>query len=317
MSRKKILILDKANRVLTDRLFEAGFEVSLREDFTREDVLAHVSEYDALVVRSKMVLDKPILDKATSLRCIGRVGAGMDAIDVDYAESKGIKCLNSPEGNRTAVGEHAVGLLLCLFDKMVRADKEVREGLWNREANRGIEVEGRTIGIIGYGNMGRSFAKRLSGFDCKVIAYDKYKKGFSDSYAKEVSLEELFEQSEVLSLHVPLTEETRFMVNRQFIERFRQPFHLINTSRGKVVCLKDLLSALEERRVLGAGLDVLEYEAFSNELQTGAMPEELKKLFLRDDVVFTPHVAGWTVESDYKLAFHLAEKIIRTLNSEN
>ncbi len=308
--------MDKTNSVLPDRLLEEGFSVELREDFTRQDLLDRIADYDAIVVRSKLVLDKELLDKGTKLCCIGRVGAGMDAIDVEYAESKGIKCLNSPEGNRTAVGEHAVGLLLCLFDKLVKADQEVRKGLWLREENRGLEVCGKTIGIIGYGNMGQSFAKRLSGFECEVIAYDKYKKEFSDAYAKEVSLEELFERSDVLSLHVPLTEETKYMVDKSFLDKFHRPIYLINTSRGKVVRLADLLQELKERKVLGAGLDVLEYEAFSNELQKDAIPSELSELFQRKDVVFSPHVAGWTVESHYKLAYHLAEKLIQTLKTQ-
>lgn len=308
--RKKILILDKGNPILTDKLSAAGFQTDIHTDYQREDVLQNIADYDGIVVRSKLVLDKQIIDKASRLRFIARLGAGMDAIDVEYAESKGVVCLNSPEGNRTAVGEHALGLLLCLFDKLIVADKQVRQGLWLREENRGIEIEGKTIGIIGYGNMGRSFAKRLSGFDCKVLAYDKYKKGFTDSYAKECSLEDLFAQADVLSLHVPLTEETKFMADYAFFNRFAKPFYLINTSRGKVVRTKDLLAAIKEGKVRGAGLDVLEFEAFSNEFDSTSLPDELKELFLMDNVVFSPHVAGWTVESHYKLAYYLAEKII-------
>ncbi len=317
MSRIKILIPEKTNPVLEKMLLEAGFSVNVCPSAERDEILAQIPDYDAIVIRSKTLLDKEFLDTATRLRAIGRVGAGMDAIDVDYAESKGIVCFNSPEGNRTAVGEHAVGLLLALFDKIVRADQEVRQGQWNREKNRGLEIEGKTIGMIGYGNMGRSFAKRLSGFDCRVIAYDRFKSGFSDAYATEVSLEELQAQSEVLSLHVPLTELTRFMVDEAFIERFARPFYLINTSRGKVVRLKDLLSAMQNGKVLGAGLDVLEYEAFSNELSSGSLPWELEELFKRQDTVFTPHVAGWSVESDYKLSFYLAQKLIDFFKGEN
>lgn len=307
---KKILILDKANPILCDKLLEEGFQIELHTDYDREDVLQNIKDYDGIVVRSKLVLDKEILDKAERLRFIARLGAGMDAIDVDYAESKGIVCLNSPEGNRTAVGEHALGLLLCLFNKMIVADRQVRQGLWLREENRGLEIEGKTIGIIGYGNMGRSFAKRLSGFDCEVLAYDKYKKDYSDSYAKEASLEEIFAQSDVLSFHVPLTEETKFMANASFFDNFSKPFYLINTSRGKVVKTKDLLEAIRAGKIKGAGLDVLEFEAFSNEFDSTSLPEELKELFLMDNVVFSPHVAGWTVESYYKLPYYLAEKII-------
>ncbi|MEE0983564.1 MAG: NAD(P)-dependent oxidoreductase, partial [Bacteroidales bacterium] len=180
---KRILILDKGHPILIEKLSEAGFIIDIHTDWSREEVISNIENYEGIIVRSKLVLDSEIIDKANRLRWIARIGAGMDAIDVDYAESKGIVCLNSPEGNRTAVGEHALGLLLCLFDKLIVADREVRQGLWQREANRGLEIEGKTIGIIGYGNMGRSFAKRLSGFDCKVLAYDKYKKGYSDDYA--------------------------------------------------------------------------------------------------------------------------------------
>lgn len=317
MSRIKILIPEKTNPVLEKMLSEEGFFVNVCPSAERGEILERIADYDAIVIRSKTLLDKEFIDAATRLRAIGRVGAGMDAIDVDYAESKGIVCFNSPEGNRTAVGEHAVGLLLALFDKIVRADSEVRHGQWNREKNRGLEIEGKTIGIIGYGNMGRSFAKRLSGFDCRVIAYDRFKSGFSDAYATEVSLEELQAQSEVLSLHVPLTELTRFMVDEAFIERFSHPFYLINTSRGKVVRLKDLLFAMQKGKVLGAGLDVLEFEAFSNELTSCELAGELKELFKREDIVFTPHVAGWSVESDYKLSFYLAQKLIRFFKAES
>lgn len=305
---KRILILDKGHPILIEKLSEAGFVIDIHTDWSREEVISNIENYEGIIVRSKLVLDSEIIDKANRLRWIARIGAGMDAIDVNYAESKGIVCLNSPEGNRTAVGEHALGLLLCLFDKLIVADREVRQGLWQREANRGLEIEGKTIGIIGYGNMGRSFAKRLSGFDCKVLAYDKYKKGYSDDYATECDLEELFKCCDVLSLHVPLTEETKFMVDYDFLSRFAKPIYLINTSRGKVVRIKDLLQAMNEGKVLGAGLDVLEFEAFSNELD--AVPNELKQMFERNDVVFSPHVAGWTRESHYKLSYYLAEKII-------
>ena len=235
----------------------------------------------------------------------------MDAIDVDYAEEKGIACINSPEGNRDAVGEHCLGLLLALFNKICIADSQVRKGLWLREDNRGLEIKGKTVGIIGYGNMGQSFAKRLSGFDCKVIAYDKYKTNYSDAFAQEVSLEEIFSQSDILSFHTPLTSETKYMFNKDFISNFKKPFYLLNTSRGKVVNTKDLIEALNEGKILGAGLDVLEFEAFSNELQD--TPRELQDLFSRTNVVLTPHVAGWSVESNYKLSYFLAEKIISAL----
>lgn len=308
---KRILILDKGHAVLEEKLLEAGFEIDYKPQISREELLEVISSYQALIVRSKLLIDKEVIDRAENLKVIGRIGAGMDAIEVDYAEEKGIACLNSPEGNRDAVGEHCLGLLLALFNKICISDTQVRKGLWLREDNRGLEIKGKTIGIIGYGNMGRSFAQRLSGFDCNVIAYDKYKTNYSDEYAKECSLDEIFSQSDILSFHTPLTQETKYMFNKDFIQKFEKPFYLLNTSRGKVVNTKDLLDALKEGKILGAGLDVLEFEAFSNELQN--VPCELQELFSLNNVVLTPHVAGWSVESNYKLSYFLAEKIIKAL----
>ena len=308
---KRILVLDKGHAVLEEKLLEAGFEIDFQPTITREELLEVIVNYQALIVRSKLLIDKEVIDRAVNLKVIGRIGAGMDAIDVDYAEEKGISCINSPEGNRDAVGEHCLGLLLSLFNKICIADAQVRKGLWLREDNRGLEIKGKTIGIIGYGNMGRSFAQRLSGFDCKVIAYDKYKTNYSDEYAEQCSLEEIFSQSDVLSFHTPLTEETKYMFNSSFIQQFKKPFYLLNTSRGKVVNTKDLIEALNEGKILGAGLDVLEFEAFSNELQD--VPSELQDLFSRTNVVLTPHVAGWSVESNYKLSYFLAKKIASAL----
>lgn len=308
---KKVLVLDKGHSILSEKLLDAGFELDYYLSVSREQLFEIISQYSVLIVRSKLLVDKELIDRAVNLKVIGRIGAGMDAIDVDYAEKKGIVCLNSPEGNRDAVGEHCLGLLLALFNKICIADSQVRKGLWLREDNRGLEIKGKTVGIIGYGNMGQSFAKRLSGFDCKVIAYDKYKTNYSDAFAQEVSLEEIFSQSDILSFHTPLTSETKYMFNKNFISNFKKPFYLLNTSRGKVVNTKDLIEALNQGKILGAGLDVLEFEAFSNELQD--TPNELQDLFSRTNVVLTPHVAGWTVESNYKLSYFLAEKIISAL----
>lgn len=308
---KKVLVLDKGHSILSEKLLDAGFELDYYLSVSREQLFEIISQYSVLIVRSKLLVDKELIDRAVNLKVIGRIGAGMDAIDTDYAEKKGIVCLNSPEGNRDAVGEHCLGLLLALFNKICIADSQVRKGLWLREDNRGLEIKGKTVGIIGYGNMGQSFAKRLSGFDCKVIAYDKYKTNYSDAFAQEVSLEEIFSQSDILSFHTPLTSETKYMFNKDFISNFKKPFYLLNTSRGKVVNTKDLIDALNEGKILGAGLDVLEFEAFSNELENA--PRELQDLFSRNNVVLTPHVAGWTVESNYKLSYFLAEKIISAL----
>lgn len=308
---KKVLVLDKGHSILSEKLLDAGFELDYYLSVSREQLFEIISQYSVLIVRSKLLVDKELIDRAVNLKVIGRIGAGMDAIDTDYAEKKGIVCLNSPEGNRDAVGEHCLGLLLALFNKICIADSQVRKGLWLREDNRGLEIKGKIVGIIGYGNMGQSFAKRLSGFDCKVIAYDKYKTNYSDAFAQEVSLEEIFSQSDILSFHTPLTSETKYMFNKDFISNFKKPFYILNTSRGKVVNTKDLIEALNQGKILGAGLDVLEFEAFSNELQD--VPSELQDLFSRTNVVLTPHVAGWSVESNYKLSYYLAEKIISAL----
>lgn len=308
---KKVLVLDKGHSILSEKLLDAGFELDYYLSVSREQLFEIISQYSVLIVRSKLLVDKELIDRAVNLKVIGRIGAGMDAIDTDYAEKKGIVCLNSPEGNRDAVGEHCLGLLLALFNKICIADSQVRKGLWLREDNRGLEIKGKIVGIIGYGNMGQSFAKRLSGFDCKVIAYDKYKTNYSDAFAQEVSLEEIFSQSDILSFHTPLTSETKYMFKKDFISNFKKPFYLLNTSRGKVVNTKDLIEALNQGKILGAGLDVLEFEAFSNELQD--TPRELQDLFSRTNVVLTPHVAGWSVESNYKLSYFLAEKIISAL----
>lgn len=311
----RILVTDSTHPVLHNLLRQAGHEVTVDTSLNYNTLLSVIPQYDALVVRSKIIIDHPFLDQARHLRCIGRLGAGMETIDVEYAESLGIHCLNSPEGNRDAVGEHALGLLLALFNNIARADAEVRQGLWQREANRGLELKGRTVGIIGFGNMGSAFAQRLQGFECNIIAYDKYKPaGYAPAYVQEVSLLELQQCAQVLSLHVPLTSETRHMVDYPFVQRFRHPFHLINTSRGAVVNTPDLVRALDDGHILGAALDVIEYEDMTRDgLDLDHIPDAFRYLLNCPRAVLTPHVAGWTVESKEKLARFLAEKIIETL----
>ena len=313
----RILVTDSTHPILHDLLRQAGHEVVEDTTLNYDTLLSVIPQYDALVVRSKIIIDRPFLDRARHLRCIGRVGAGMETIEVDYAESLGIRCLNSPEGNRDAVGEHALGLLLALFNNIVRADAEVRQGLWQREANRGLELKGRTVGIIGFGNMGSAFAQRLQGFECNIIAYDKYKPaGYAPAYVQEVSLHELQQRAQVLSLHVPLTPETRHMVDYPFIQRFRHPFHLINTSRGAVVDTPGLVRALDEGLILGTALDVIEYEDMTRDgLDLDHLPDAFHYLLHSPRAVLTPHVAGWTVESKEKLASVLAQKIIENLKT--
>ncbi len=311
----RILITDKTHPVLIEKLEAAGHHCCVVTDCTYESLLEDANDYDALVVRSKIIIDRNFIDHNRHLRCIGRVGAGMETIDVDYAESVGIRCLNSPEGNRDAVGEHAVGLLLALVDKIAAADAEVRQGKWRREANRGLEVKGHTVGIIGFGNMGGAFAQRLQGFDCKIVAYDKYKPaGYAPSYVEEVSLAELQQRADILSLHVPLTDETHYMVDEMFIERMHKSFYLINTSRGAVVKTAALAKAIEQGKALGAALDVIEYEDMTKDgIDIQSQPADFRYLLESPRTVLTPHVAGWTVESKYKLAAVLADKIIETL----
>ena len=300
----RILIADRTHEVLEEKLREAGFVVSVEPDHDYESLVAAAQGCVGLVVRSKVIIDSKFIDRVSSLSCIGRVGAGMETIDVEYAESKGISCLNSPEGNRDAVGEHAVGLLLALLDNIARADAEVRQGLWRREANRGLELGNLTVGIIGYGNMGQSFAKRLSGFGCRVVIYDKY---------KEIgTLEEVQREADVVSFHVPLTDETHHYLDTGFIEAMAKPFFVVNTARGAVVDTEALVQGMERGKVRGAALDVLEYENMQAD-GLGDVPASMQYLMRSPLTVLTPHVAGWTVESKYKLAAVLADKMIKTL----
>jgi len=307
---KKILFVDDSHPVLREELTAMGFQC---DDFTgknSDDCKSIISEYFGAVIRSKITFDAEMLKSATQLRFIARVGAGMESIDVEYAQAKGIVCFNSPEGNRDAVAEHALGMLLSLLNHLNRADAEVRNGIWRREANRGIEIKDKTIGIIGYGNMGSAFARRLKGFGCTVLAYDKYKTGFSDEFVTECDMETIFTETDILSLHVPLTDETRYLVDTKYLEQFRKNIWLINTSRGPVVNTASLVGALKSGKTNGAALDVLEYEKTSFEaMDAETFPEPLKHLVTFENVILSPHIAGWTMESKYKLAKVLADKI--------
>lgn len=309
---QKVLIIDDVHAIITDGLTNAGFEVVDATKWNREKIISEVADAFGIVLRSRINIDREFVDAAKSLRYVARVGAGMETIDVEYCENKGIKCLNSPEGNRDAVGEHTVGMLLSLLNHLNRADRQVKAGEWKREMNRGRELGFRTVGIIGYGNMGSSFARKLSGFGCKVPAYDKYKKNYSDDYAKEVSLDEIFANADVLSLHVPLTAETKYMVDDEFIARFKNPFVLLNASRGPVVKTSALVSALQSGKIVAAGLDVIEYEETSFEA-TKKMTDnpDFRYLAQCDNVIMSPHIAGWTVESKIKLAQVLLDKILK------
>jgi len=305
----KILHLDSNHPLLLNQLNELGFTND--EDFTssKDEIEAKLHVYDGIIIRSRFSIDKHFLDKATNLKFIGRVGAGLENIDCEYAKQKNIHLISAPEGNRNAVGEHALGMLLSLFNKLNKADAEVRNGKWLREENRGIELDGKTVGLIGYGNMGKSFAKKLRGFDVKILCYD-IKPTIGDENCKQVSLEEIQQKADVLSLHTPQTTLTTNMVDSDFINQFKKSFWLINTARGKSVVTKDLVEALKKGKILGAGLDVSEYEKASFEnLFTGEMPEAFNYLIQSKNVLLTPHVAGWTVESNQKLAQTIVDKI--------
>jgi len=310
----KILHLDNNHPLLINQLDQAGF--INEEDYTssKTEVEKIISKYAGIVIRSRFKCDCQFIDAATNLKFIARVGAGLESIDIPYAKSKGITLISAPEGNRNAVGEHTLGMILSLFNKLNEADKEVRNGMWHREENRGIELDGKTVGIIGYGNMGKAFAKKLRGFDCTVICYDILE-NVGDENATQVFLDEFQKRTEIISLHTPWTPLTNKMVNSDFINKFSNPFWLFNTARGKSVVTTDLVSALKTGKILGAGLDVLEYEKSSFEsLFSLEMPKALQELLKMDNVILSPHVAGWTVESKEKLAQTIVDKIVAIFN---
>lgn len=302
---KKILIVDDLHPVFKERAKLLGFEVDDRPLITREETMEVIKDYTGIAVRTKFRIDKELFDAATNLEFVARAGAGLDNIDEPIAKERGIKLLNAPEGNMDAVGEHATGLLLSLMNNFRNADLQIRNGKWDREGNRGYELKGKTVGIIGYGFMGKSFAKKLKGFEVNVIAYDKYKTGFSDEFAKEVSMEEIVRQSDVLSLHIPLTSETRQMVNEEYLFHFRKPIFFINTARGEVVNTKAVLAALNQGKILGAGLDVLEAEKFP----LLGLQDWYVDIVATEKVILTPHVGGWTFDSYRKISEVLADKL--------
>ncbi|MCT4616216.1 MAG: NAD(P)-binding domain-containing protein [Marinifilaceae bacterium] len=308
----RVLFVDTTHICLEEMLEKHGFEIIKGYNLSIEECKNLLTEVDGLIIRSRFPLTKVELSTAKQLRFIGRVGAGLENIDIDFAESQNIICYNAPEGNRDAVGEHAIGMLLSVANNLVRCNSEVSQGIWKREENRGWEIKTKTVGIIGYGNMGGEFAKRLSGFGCNVIAYDKYKSDYTDQYCKEVSLDDLFEQADILSLHIPQNEETMFMVDAQFILNFKKPIVIINTARGKIVKTSALVENLKKGKVKAACLDVLEYEKASFEkLHAENLPDDFRYLIEADNVILSPHVGGWTHESNIKLAQVIAEKIIK------
>jgi D-3-phosphoglycerate dehydrogenase / 2-oxoglutarate reductase len=306
----KILHIDSNHPLLWEQLQEAGFEN--HQDFTssKSEIEAKIQDYQGIVIRSRFKIDKVFIDKATNLQFIARVGAGLESIDCDYALSKNIQLIAAPEGNRNAVAEHSLGMILSLFNNLNKANNEVKSGHWNREKNRGHELDGKTVGIIGYGNMGKAFAKKLRGFEVEVLCYDILE-NVGDANAKQVSLEELQQKTDVLSLHIPWTPVTDKMVNTDFINAFNKPFWIINTSRGKNIVTADLVQAMKTGKIIGAGLDVLEYEKLSFEtlFQDKETPEAFQYLLNAKNVILSPHIAGWTFESHERLAQVIVNKI--------
>ena len=304
----KILLLDKNHPLITEQLSEKGFV--LEEDFSSsyKQVLEKIHLYEGIIIRSRIPLDAHFLEKAKNLKFIARVGAGMENIDTTKAQELGIKLINSPEGNKDAVAEHVIGTLLVLMNRLFISSNEVKKGIWLREENRGEEILGKTFGIIGYGNMGKAVAKRLSGFGCKTIFYD-IKPNLSDEFATQVSLQELQENADILSLHTPLTEDTLYMIDEEFISKMKKNFYFINTARGKNLKTSALVNALKFGKIKGACLDVLEYEKTSFEnLET--KNEDLEYLLNSEKAIITPHIAGWTHESKIKLAQVIVDKIL-------
>jgi D-3-phosphoglycerate dehydrogenase len=288
-------------------LTEIGWEVEYQPSITREELKHKLAGYQGLIVRSKTFVDRDLLGDQPTVRFIGRAGAGLDILDLPFLEEKGIHVLHASEGNRDAVGEYTIGALLSLMRNLPKADLEVRNFTWHRESNRGEELMGKTVGIIGYGNMGKAFAKRLSGFECNVLAYDKYKTGYSDTFCTEVQMDRIYAETEILSLHVPLTVETKSLVNSDYLKRFKRRIILVNTARGEIVPLADLAALMEEGLVRGAVLDVLENEKLDK--LTSEQRQAFTLLAKRSNVIFTPHIAGWTFESHVKINVALVQKI--------
>jgi D-3-phosphoglycerate dehydrogenase / 2-oxoglutarate reductase len=306
----KIIHLDTNHPLLIKELNEAGFQNTEDYSSSKEEVEKIIHDFEGVVIRSRFKIDKQFLDAAKNLKFIARVGAGLESIDQEYALQKGITLIAAPEGNRNAVGEHTLGMLLSLFNNLNKADREIREGQWNREANRGVELDGKIVGLIGYGNMGKAFAKKMKGFNCNVLFYD-IAENVGNKNATQVSLKTLQELADVVSIHTPWTPLTDKMIHTEFINQFSKPFWFLNSARGKSVVTSDLVAALKNGKILGAGLDVLEYEktSFESLFDAESLPEALKELLTLNNVILSPHIAGWTVESKEKLAQTIVDKI--------
>jgi D-3-phosphoglycerate dehydrogenase len=310
--KAKVLITDSVHKVMIENFEANHFEVDYQPSISVSEVFELIDQYTMLVINSKIIVDKAMIDKATNLKVVGRLGSGKEVIDLDYAKEKKILFHNSPEGNRDAVAEHAMGMLLSLMHLINQASAELREGKWLREKNRGTELKDKTVAILGYGNTGMEMAKRLKGFGVRVLAYDKYKVDFSDEFVIESSMQEIFESTDIVSLHLPLTNETEYLVNKDWIKKFKKPFYLINTARGKIIRTSDIVEALQKGSIIAAAFDVLENENIASFTSEETMMFET--LVAMNNVILTPHVAGWTFESKYKLASYLSEKMIDSWN---
>lgn len=309
----KVLFIDTVHPILEERLTKAGYECVDGTKLSKEECQLEIQNVTGIVIRSRFRMDEAFLSSAKQLKFIARSGAGMENIDIEYCEQEGITLHNAPEGNRNAVGEHALGMLLSLFNRLHLADQEVRNGKWDRDGNRGIELDGKTVGIIGFGNNGSAFAKKLSGFDVKILAYDKYKSDFGKEYVTESTLKDIYKNCDVISFHIPQNEETIYFANDEFFSSFEKNIYLINLSRGKIVQTSALVNALKNSKVLGACLDVLEYEKTSFESffeDKENIHPDFKYLLESEKTLLSPHVGGWTIESYFKLSNVLADKIL-------
>ncbi len=307
----KFLIVDRMYDSLSPMLKEIGIEADYQPLITRERIMAVISEFDGLVIRSKTFVDEALLENADKLKYICRAGAGIDNLDIEAIDSRHIKMINAPEGNRNALAEHTLGLLLSLLNNIVKSDKEVRKSIWDREGNRGVELAGKTVGIVGYGHMGKTFAQKLSHLGCEILIYDKYKSNFANQNIKEASLERLFEETDILSIHVPLTSETHNMFDADFFSNFRKPIRLINTSRGEVLPLRDLVTMIESEKIIGVALDVLENEKINT--FAASEQENFNYLINSDRVILTPHVGGWSFESYEMINQVLVDKLRKSI----